>query len=115
MAVNLTSALTAVAVGAVDTVLEKQDADNGRTETMKQWHTWGRVGMVLLGYLQPILLPRIPIPGDTLVVAGLPLLTKTVWTGVQEMSSKKSYFNSMRPAGYVPAETGQPAAYRRVN
>lgn len=50
MRINTTHVIVGGLAGAVDVVLERQDAQNARVEPFKTWTDWGRVGLLLLGY-----------------------------------------------------------------
>lgn len=75
---NLTRMAIAIGVGAIDEVLERQDAKAGRTATFRTWRDYGRIGLPVIGIAAQLMMPKYAGIGETVAVASLPLLTKSV-------------------------------------
>lgn len=75
---NLTRMAIAIGVGAIDEVLERQDARAGRTGNFKTWKDYGRVALPVLGIAAQLFMPKYGGIGETVAVASLPLLTKSI-------------------------------------
>ena len=72
-----THVIVGLGAGAIDEVLERQDTKNARTEPFKTWTDWGRVGLLLLGYMGQSF-NFYPDALAALAQSELPLVTKSV-------------------------------------
>lgn len=106
MRIELTHVLVGVGVGGLDEVLERQDADNGRTETIKKWSTWSRAGLVALGFLGQAM-DIMPREAAAVAQSELPLLTKTA---LAEVWKKKVVASGANRFLGTPAPVGTPAS-----
>ncbi len=93
---NLTRMAIAVGVGAIDEVLERQDTKAGRTGNFKTWKDYGRIALPVLGIAAQLMMPKYAGIGETVAVASLPLLTKSV----ASMAMKST--TSFRPSSAYP-------------
>ena len=77
MRIDIGNIIVGVGAGVVDEVLEWQDEKAGRTEPLKTWTDWGRIGLCAIGYLGQALnfFPRITAP---LAQSEVTLATKSV-------------------------------------
>jgi hypothetical protein len=75
---NLTRMAIAIGVGAIDEVLERQDTSAGRTGAFRTWRDYGRIGLPVIGIAAQLMMPKYAGIGETVAVASLPLLTKSI-------------------------------------
>lgn len=121
MPINLTKAFTAVGVGVIDDVLERNDNKEGRTGIQKRWSDWARIGLVVGGYGVTYFMPRYADIGETVALASTPLLVKTIAREVMsDDGGKKKDFTRRSVAGpsmrnWAPTARFSGGAYRSIS
>lgn len=110
MRIDLTSIAVGVGAGVVDELVERNDAEKGRTETTKKWTTWTRFGLLALGYAGQAM-NFMPDYASALAQSQLPLATKAAMGVVMKpkVSSSMSRFAGTRsPVGAPISRSYQP-------
>jgi hypothetical protein len=82
MRVNLMNVAIGVGAGAVDEVMESQDARAGRTAPFKTWTDWSRIGLAAVGYLGQMF-GYFSAYAEPLAQSEVTLVTKTVGAAIR--------------------------------
>lgn len=80
MAVEITGKAIGLALGGIDEMLERQDAKAvpARTEPLKSWRDYGRIGMVVVGVGTEMFMPRYARMAQTVGEVGAAFLAKSL-------------------------------------
>ncbi len=91
MAINVQGLLTGGAVGVADVGLEYWDTKSARTGSFKTATDLGRLGMVVGGLALAQFMPRYARLGETVAIAAMPLLVKSVAKAVAPSLTSQRY------------------------
>lgn len=106
MRIQLTNVVLGVGAGILDDVLENDDAAKGRTEPLKGWADWARIGLAGVGYLGQMF-NFFPAVSQPLAQSEVTLVTKSVAKYVRSRTGVASASPTRR-------EVAAPAPGRRV-
>ena len=89
MGIKVTNVVVNVGAGVLDTVLERNDADNARVELSKKYQTWERIGLTVVGYAG-LVFNKMTNIADPLAQSGTTLLSKTLLDAVWKPAATAS-------------------------
>lgn len=103
MAVEITGKIIALGLGGLDELLERADAKAvpARTEPLKTWQDFGRIGMVVVGIGTEMFMPKYARMAETVGEVGVAFLGKSL---------SKVLFKETTAATYVHRRTEAPAS-----
>jgi len=101
MALDIGQLILAGGVGVADEMLRVKDAQAGRTEPLKRWMDYLRLGVTVGGLALQVWQPKYARWGQAAALAGMPLVVKSLNDSAQIIKGQASY--SPRGGNFAPA------------
>ena len=99
-------------VGVVDLFVEVKDKDNGRTDPLKRWDDYFRVGGLAAGLAAQVWFPKYARWGESLALSTMPLVIRSLNDSQQFIKPKAAQGRQFAPKGNrTPAATGSRGVY----
>ena len=113
MRIQWMNVVVGVGAGAVDEVMEMQDAAAGRTMPFKTWTDWSRLGLAAVGYLGQVF-NFFPAIAQPLAQSEVTLVTKTIGKAIRARTGIEATVTRTSTGALPATPATAPMSGRRV-